>query len=63
MNEGFKLDVNDSIFFFNYEYIDLTNLVVAISKVTNNDNFFSMFSAKGVKYPMFAYPLNLEYQC
>ena len=56
MNEGFKLDVNDSIFFFNYEYIDLTNLVMAISKVINNDNFFSMFSVKGVKYPMFAYP-------
>lgn len=56
MNEGFKLDVNDSIFFFNYEYIDLTNLVMEISKVTNNNNFFSMFSIKGVKYPMFAYP-------
>lgn len=56
MNEGFKLDINDSIFFFNYEYTNLTNLVMAISKVTTNNNFFSLFPISSVKYPMFAYP-------
>ncbi len=56
MNEGFKFDVNDSIFFFNYEFADVTNFVNNIAKLTNHDNYFSMFPLKGIKYPMFAYP-------
>lgn len=56
MNEGFSFDVNDSIFFFNYEFADVTNFITNITKLTNNDNYFSMFPLNGVKYPMFAYP-------
>lgn len=56
LNEGFKFDVNDSIFFFNYELADMTNFVNNISKLTNTDTYFSMFPLTGIKYPMFAYP-------
>ena len=56
MNEGFKFDNNDSLFFFNYEHADLTNFIKEISKITNNDNYFSMFPISGIKYPMFAFP-------
>lgn len=56
MNEGFKFDVNDSIFFFNYEFADVTNFITNITKLANHDNYFSMFPLKGIKYPMFAYP-------
>lgn len=56
INDGFSFDVNDSIFFFNYEFADITNFITNISKVSNHDNYFSMFPLKGIKYPMFAYP-------
>ena len=56
LNEGFKFDVNDSIFFFNYELANMTNFVNNISKLTNTDTYFSMFPLTGIKYPMFAYP-------
>ena len=56
LNEEFKFDVNDSIFFFNYELADMTNFVNNISKLTNTDTYFSMFPLTGIKYPMFAYP-------
>lgn len=56
LNEGFKFDVNDSIFFFNYEQTDMTNFVNNISKLTNTDTYFSLFPLTGIKYPMFAYP-------
>ena len=56
LNEGFKFEVNDSIFFFNYELADMTNFANNISKLTNTDTYFSMFPLKGIKYPMFSYP-------
>ncbi len=56
MNEGFKFDVNDSIFFFNYEFFDVSNFISYISKVNNINDYCSLFQMNGVKYPMFAYP-------
>ena len=56
MNEGFKIEANDSFFFFNYEMTDMTNLISNISKLVTQDKYFSMFSIKGIQYPMFAYP-------
>ena len=56
INDGFKFDVNDSIFFFNYEYFDLSNFILNISKVNNINDYCSLFGMNGVKYPMFAYP-------
>lgn len=56
MNEGFKIEPNDSFFFFNYEMTDMTNFMNDISKLTTQDKYFSMFPIKGIQYPMFAYP-------
>ena len=56
MNEGYKLDVNDSIFFFNYENFDMSNFILNVSKINNVTDYCSMFEMQGVKYPMFAYP-------
>ncbi len=56
MNEGFNFNINDSIFFFNYEFVSLNNFIKEISKITNHDNYFSMFPVIGIKYPMFAFP-------
>ena len=56
LNEGFKFDVNDSIFFFNYEFSDMSNFVTNMAKITNHDNYFSLFPLNGIKYPMFSYP-------
>ena len=56
MNEGFKFDVNDSIFFFNYEYCNVSNFISYVSKINNINDYCSMFQMEGVKYPMFAYP-------
>lgn len=56
MNEEFKLNTNDSFFFFNYDYADLSGFVNNISKVTNHDIYYSLFPIKGIKYPMFGYP-------
>lgn len=58
MNEGFKFDVNDSLFFFNYEYFDISYFISNISTLNNINDYCSMFELKGVKYPMFAYPLS-----
>ena len=58
MNEGFKFDINDSLFFFNYEYFDISNLITNISKINNTSDYCSLFQMKGIKYPMFAYPLS-----
>ncbi len=58
MNEGFKFDVNDSLFFFNYEYYDISNFISNISTINNINDYCSLFEMKGVKYPMFAYPLS-----
>lgn len=58
MNEGFKFDVNDSFFFFNYEYYDISNFISNISTINNIKDYCSLFEMKGVKYPMFAYPLS-----
>ena len=58
MNEGFKINDNDTYFFFNYEYADITNLVTNINSLSPNSKYFSMFPLKGVKFPMFAYPLS-----
>ena len=55
MNEGFKIANDDSLFFFNYEYCDLTNLVNTISKEFNV-GIYSLFGINGIKYTMFAYP-------
>ena len=55
MNNGFKLEANDSIFFFNYEYADFSSFTNAGNKITNSE-CFSSFQINGVKYPMFAYP-------
>lgn len=56
MNEGFKFDVNDSFFFFNYEYLDISNFILNISSVNNVKDYCSLFGMNGIKYPMFAYP-------
>ena len=56
MNEGFKFDVNDSIFFFNYEFCNVSNFISYVSKINNINDYCSMFQMEGVKYPMFAYP-------
>lgn len=58
MNEGFKISENDVYFFFNYDYLDLTNLLNNITSLAPNSKFFSMFQIKGIKYPMFAYPIS-----
>ncbi len=58
MNEGFKFDVNDSFFFFNYEYYDISSFISNISTINNINDYCSLFEMKGVKYPMFAYPLS-----
>lgn len=55
MNEGFKINNDDSLFFFNYEYCDLTNFINNVSKEFSV-NFYSMFGINGIKYTMFAYP-------
>ena len=56
LNDGFKFNVNDSIFLFNYEFCDMSNFTNNISKIANHDQFFSLFPINGVKYPMFSYP-------
>ena len=56
MNEGFKFDINDSLFFFNYSYFDISNFIANISKINNVFDYCSLFQLNGVKYPMFSYP-------
>lgn len=56
MNEDFKVEANDSIFFFNYKYSDMENFIANIGKVVDCSKTFSLFPIKGVKYPMLAYP-------
>ncbi len=56
MNEGFKFDVNDSFFFFNYEFFDMTKFISTISSINNIKDYCSLFEMNGTKYPMFAYP-------
>ena len=41
MNEGFKFDVNDSLFFFNYEYYDISNFISNISTINNINDYCS----------------------
>lgn len=54
MNEGFKFNNGDSIFFFNYEYCDLNNFMQYFNKL--NFSVYSLFSINGIKYSMFSYP-------
>lgn len=61
VNEGFDISENDNYFFFNYDYTDLTNFLTNITQTTKCDKFFSMFPIKGIKYPMFAFPLSDKY--
>jgi len=56
MNEEFKVDVNDSLFFFNYEYSNMENFISNIGKIVDCNSTFSLFPIKGIKYPMLAYP-------
>lgn len=58
VNDGFKMGDNDIYFFFNYEYIDLTNLLNNITSLAPNSKYFSMFQIKGIEYSMFAYPMS-----
>lgn len=51
INEGFNITDNDTLFFLNYEYTDLTNFVNSLNNV-----FYSMFPINGIKYTMLAYP-------
>lgn len=56
MNEGFKIEKNDTMFFFNYRYTALDNFITNISKVVDTSKTFSLFPIKGIKYPMLAFP-------
>lgn len=56
MNEEFKVEANDSLFFFNYENSNMENLISNLSKVMDCTKTFSLFPIKGIKYPMLAYP-------
>lgn len=58
VNDGFKIVDNDIYFFFNYEYIDLTNFLNNVNSLSPNSKYFSMFQIKGVQFPMFAYPMS-----
>jgi len=58
MNDDCKITDNDVFFFFNYEYLDLTNFINNISKINPNTKYFSMFQAKGIQFPMYAYPIS-----
>ena len=58
VNDGFKISNEDSYFFFNYEYVDITNFINNITSLAPNSKYFSMFQVKGVQYPMFAYPMS-----
>lgn len=51
VNNGFKIDDNDSFFFFNYQEADLTNFSNKI-KV----DMTSMFKINGIKNTMFSFP-------
>lgn len=56
MNEEFKVEANDNLFFFNYKNSDMENFISNISKVIDCSKTFSLFPIKGIKYPMLAYP-------
>lgn len=56
MNEGFKLETGDNLFFFNYEFSDMENFINVLNKVVDCSKTFSLFPLKGIKYPMLAYP-------
>ena len=56
MNEGFKIEENDTMFFFNYRYTALDNFITNISKIVDTSKTFSLFPIKGIKYPMLAFP-------
>lgn len=56
MNEGFKVEPNDNLFFFNYKFSNMENFISNISKVVDCSKTFSLFPIKGIKYPMLAYP-------
>ena len=58
VNDGFRLKDNDTFFFFNYEYVDLTNFLNNINSLCPNSKHFSMFQIKGIQYAMFAYPMS-----
>ncbi len=60
VNEGFKIDSNDSYFIFNYDYVDASNLIMNISSITPDVKFYSMFPLKGIKYPMYNYPISKD---
>ena len=34
----------------------MSNFVTNMAKITNHDNYFSLFPLNGIKYPMFSYP-------
>jgi hypothetical protein len=56
MNEGFRVEANDNLFFFNYKFSDMENFISSIAKVVDCSKTFSLFPIKGIKYPMLAYP-------
>ena len=56
MNEEFKFEANDSLFFFNYKQSDMTNLIANIGKFVDCSKTFSLFPINGIKYPMLAFP-------
>lgn len=56
LNDGFKIEPNDSFFFFNYKYTNFSNLIDNITKAINSNNYFSLFQIEGIKYTMYAYP-------
>lgn len=58
MNDDCKITDNDIYFFFNYEYIDLTNFINTISSLKPNTKYFSMFQIKGIEFYMYAYPIS-----
>ena len=55
VNNGFKLEENDTFFFLNYESLNLTNFINNVSQL-GNFNYYSMFPITSVKYAMLGYP-------
>lgn len=58
MKEGFKIQPDDTYLFFNYDNIDINNLLANLTKINSIDKMYSMFPIKGIKYPMFAFPVS-----
>lgn len=56
MNEEYKIESSDNLFFFNYKFSDMENFISNVSETIDCSKTFSLFPIKGIKYPMLAYP-------